>query len=243
MVSLVVAGEFLRAILLNLWINKQESNQLENNALIELHYLPSVQFFSKLLAYRQLIIEQHENYQKGSYRNRCHLVGANGLQILSIPLKKGKHQKLPIQQVEISYTQPWHTQHWRTIRSAYANAPFFPYYSEPIQALYEQKPSHLFAFNRQLLKLLCELLGLQGKIIYSTSYNPDPEKDTRDLRGSISPKIKTSSKDMHFDPYPYAQVFAERHGFLPNLSILDLLFCTGPQAIDILRKSIAMTAD
>jgi hypothetical protein len=210
---------------------------LKEHVLIELHYLPSVQFFSKLLAYRRIIIERHENYQKGSYRNRCHIVGANGLQTLSIPLEKGKHQKLPITEVRIAYAQPWHLQHWRSIQSAYANAPFFPYYSEPIQELFEQRPVFLFDFNQQLFELLCRHLGLEHKIDYSTDYHRPAPPETADLRELISPKDPQARKDHHFIPAPYPQVFTERHGFLPNLSILDLLFCAGPQTVEILRNS------
>lgn len=209
---------------------------MKESALIELHYLPSIQFFSKLLAYRRIIIEQHENYQKGSYRNRCHIAGANGLQIMSIPLEKGKHQKLPIREVRIDYAQPWHLQHWRSIQSAYANAPFFPYYSEPIQALFEQKPDFLFAFNRQLFELICRQLGLSEKIIYSSDYLTETGTETDDLREVISPKDPDAAHDPDFHPATYPQVFTERHGFLANLSILDLLFCTGPQAVEILRN-------
>ena len=212
---------------------------MKESTLIELHYLPSIQYFSKLLAYGRITIEQHENYQKGSYRNRCHLAGANGLQIMSIPLEKGKHQKLPIREVRIAYAQPWHKQHWRTIRSAYANAPFFPYYSEPIQALYEQRPELLFDFNRQLFELICSQLGLQVQISYSTGYREQTDATVEDLREMISPKRDRPDPD--FRPVPYPQVFTEKHGFLPNLSILDLLFCTGPQAVQLLRACVAKT--
>ncbi|PHN05840.1 WbqC family protein [Flavilitoribacter nigricans] len=211
---------------------------MKRSALIELHYLPSIQFFSKLLAYQQIVIEEHENYQKGSYRNRCHIAGANGLQIMSIPLEKGKHQRLPIREVRIAYAQPWHIQHWRSIRSAYANAPFFPYYSEPIEALFQQRPEHLFTFNRQLFELICKQLGLGEKISYSNGYRSETDPETDDLRELVSPKDENAARDPHFAPSRYPQVFTEKHGFLPNLSILDLLFCTGPQAVEILRNSL-----
>lgn len=206
-------------------------------ALIELHYLPSIEFFATLLAYPVIIIEQHENYQKGSYRNRCHLVNANGPQVLSIPLQKGKHQKLPIREVKIAYREPWHIQHWRSIKSAYANAPFFPYFSEPIEQLFQQRPDYLFDFNRKLFELLIRLSGLELTYQYSTTYDPEPGEDTADLRGAISPRNKQRTGGNRFTPVPYPQVFTERHGFLPNLSILDLLFCSGPETRDILQRS------
>lgn len=211
---------------------------MATKALIEVHYLPSVQFFSKLLAFEEVIIEQCENYQKGSYRNRCHLAGANSLQILSIPLEKGKHQKLPIQEVRIAYTHTWHLQHWRTIRSAYASAPFFPYYADALELLFTKRPDRLFDFNRDLLNLLCSQLGIRTTISYSVDYLIDPGPDILDLRDRISPKDPPEGSDPQFQAVPYPQVFLERHGFLPNLSILDLLFCTGPEARQILRSCI-----
>lgn len=212
-------------------------------ALIELHYLPSVQFFSKLLAYEAVIIEQHEHYQKGSYRNRCRLAGANSLQVLSIPLEKGKHQKLPIRDVRIAYDQPWHVQHWRTICSAYANAPFFPFYSDAVGALFRQPPPHLFTFNLQLLEMLIRQLQLNVRIEFSTAYQAGTDAATDDLRNTISPKPGRQAGDPFFKARPYPQVFLERHGFLPNLSILDLLFCTGPQAVQILRNCTCKNPD
>lgn len=211
---------------------------MKEHALIALHYLPSVQFFSKLLAYRRITIEQQENYQKGSYRNRCHIAGANGLQIMSVPLEKGKHQKLPIREVRIDYSRPWHLQHWRSIQSAYANAPFFLYYADPIRELFAQKPALLFAFNRQLFELICRQLNLDCPFTYSDDYVTESPIGTDDLRAVITPKDPAASLDPDFVPVPYPQVFTERHGFLPNLSILDLLFCTGPQAVEILRNSV-----
>ena len=211
---------------------------LKVTALIELQYLSSVQYFSKLLAYDKVVIEQWENYQKGSYRNRCHIAGANGLQILSIPLEKGKHQKLPIREVRIAYRQPWHLQHWRSIQSAYANAPFYPYYSDDLEAIFMQQPEYLFELNQQLLALCCRHLGLSDKLSYSDDYCSDPGEEVQDLRGFISPKQKTNNPDLAFHPNPYPQVFTERHGFLPNLSILDLLFCAGPEATQILHACI-----
>lgn len=211
---------------------------MKKKALIELHYLPSVQYFSKIIAYEEIIIEQWENYQKGSYRNRCYIAGANGLQTLSVPLEKGKHQKLPIREVHIAYREPWHLQHWRSIQSAYANAPFFPYYGDGIAELYLAKPAHLFSFNQQLFELICSYLSLRDKVSYSGEYQFDPGEEVHDLRGVISPKTAMRRADSQFEPVPYPQVFTERHGFLPNLSILDLLFCTGPEAPQILRFCI-----
>ncbi|MEL7222076.1 MAG: WbqC family protein, partial [Bacteroidota bacterium] len=172
-----------------------------------------------------IYLEAHENYQKRSYRNRAHLVGANGLQRLSIPLKKGKNQQQTIQDVKIAYHESWHRQHWQSIISAYGNAPFFPFYADELAPIYEQQYDKLWDFNLSLLKLVFRLLQWDKAIQLTEGYHHSYAKETCDIRNTIRPNIATADK---FPPYP--QVFTERHGFSSNLSILDLLFCQGPQA-------------
>lgn len=209
----------------------------QQKVLIEAHYLPSVQFFTKLAHYPILLLEAHENYQKGSYRNRCHIAGANGLMRLSIPLRKGKNEQLSIQHTEISYDEPWSTQHWHGIRSAYGNAPFFPYYQDELEAVFQQRPTHLFDWNRNLIQLLIDLLQLEIQVQLTDKYVKEVTPQIRDLRGHIHPKSHRQQADPNFQAVPYPQLFEERHGFLPNLSILDLLFCAGPQATLYLEEA------
>lgn len=207
------------------------------SVLLETHYLPNIQYFSKLAKYPTLLLEAHENYQKGSYRNRCHIGGANGLMRLSIPLRKGKNEQLSIQHTEISHDEPWISQHWHTIRSAYGNAPYFPYYQDEIEGLFQERPKFLFEWNQSWIRLLIELLQLPVEVGLSEAYTKSPSEDILDLRGHIHPKSHRQQVDHNFQAVPYPQLFEERHGFLPNLSILDLLFCTGPQAILYLEES------
>lgn len=209
----------------------------ENTILIEAHYLPSVQYFSKLAHYPQAILEACETYQKGSYRNRCHIVGANGLLRLSIPLKKGKNERQFIHDTQIAFEEHWMSQHWTSIRSAYGNAPFFPYYAEELEAYFRRPNPQLFDWNLQLIQLLSRLLQLDVQIQKSTSYLKELPNEVKDFRHLIQPKSHRRKADDNFQPVPYPQLFQERHGFLPNLSILDLLFCTGPQAILYLEQS------
>ena len=206
--------------------------------LLELHYFPSVQYFSKLLAYPNVFIEQHENYLKGSYRNRCHIAGANGLQRLSIPLKRGKNEQLSIRDVRISYDENWQSQHWISIRSAYGRAPFFEYFADEIQPFFEKKPNFLFDWNWDLLMLMVDLLQLDTDIQQTTQYEKQTSSEIFDFRNGIFPKKQRQKEDGLFTPVAYPQVFKERHGFLANLSILDLLFCTGPQASLILEQCV-----
>lgn len=208
------------------------------NILLELHYLPSIQYFSKFLAHPTVFIEQHENYLKGSYRNRCYIVGANGLQRLSIPLKSGKNERQAIRDVQIAYTENWQTQHWTSIRSAYGRAPYFEYFADEIQPFFQKKPTFLYDFNWHLLMLLVDILQLDVDIQQTKQYEKQTTAEIIDFRNGIFPKKHRQKEDKRFLPMPYAQVFEERHGFLPNLSILDLLFCTGPQASLILEQSI-----
>ncbi|MEM6697166.1 MAG: WbqC family protein [Bacteroidota bacterium] len=205
----------------------QEKN---TTALIELHYLPCVHYFTKILKYETIIIEQCEHYQKRSYRNRCHIMGANGLLRLSIPLQSGKNQQMNIREVKISHQENWRQLHWKSISSAYRNAPFFEYYADYLAPFFEQKEQFLFDWNYKLLIQILDLLQLENNTQLSEQYEPMPASPIVDLRNSIQAKKSRHKEVLDLEVIPYAQVFQERHGFVPNLSILDLLFCTGPQA-------------
>lgn len=202
-------------------------------ALIELQYLPSVRYFQLLAHYPLVLIEQHEHFTKGSYRNRCHIAGANGIIRLSIPLLKGKNQQCPIKEVELAYYEPWPAQHWGSVRSAYGRAPFFEEYADILQPLFEAPGALLFDFNWKLLHTLSRLLQLPCEFRLTESYEPSyPSEVLDDFRNTISPKAPPASLNR-----AYPQLFEDRHGFLPDLSILDLLFCMGPEAAAYLRAS------
>ncbi len=200
----------------------------KNSLLIELHYLPNIRYMRQLMSAEQVLIEQHEHYRKGSYRNRAHIVGGNGLQRLSIPLLKGKNEQQNIRDTRISYHENWLKQHWQSISSAYGKSPFFEFYSDDLRPLFEKKEAFLFDFNLRLLEVLMDLLGMEIALAFTAEYNLKTKAHILDLRHSILPKIP---KD---DGIRYAQVFEERHGFMPDLSVLDLLFCTGPEALALL---------
>ena len=120
----------------------------DRSILIETQYLPPVAYFAVLSQVQTVYLEAHEHYQKRSYRNRAQLVGANGLMLLSVPLKKGKHQQMPIHKVEIDYKKPWFSEHWHSIKSAYGKSPFFEFYAEPIEQMIRRNPAHLFGLNQ-----------------------------------------------------------------------------------------------
>ncbi len=205
-------------------------------ALIESQYFPPIQFFSKCLLYPNIVIEQHENYRKGTYRNRTLIAGANGKLRLTVPLEKGKNQRQNIQAVKISYAEAWQHQHWVAIRSAYGNAPYFDYYADYFEPFFKESYEFLFQLNTAILEQLLQILQISVSIQFSPAYQAKTGIDLIDLRNAIHPKKLLP--DPHYKEIVYPQVFQEKLGFLSNLSILDLLFCQGPETILILEKSI-----
>lgn len=180
-------------------------------------YLPPVSWCQCAVAAGELVLEAHEHYQKGSWRNRCEIAGPNGRQLLSVPLVKGKNSKMPIRDVRIAYDEPWQRQHWRSIRTAYGSAPFFEHYAHELFAFYEKKYIFLFDFNLELIEfVLLQKMKWPGSVAETRAYQP------------FSPTPAA--------PLPrYPQVFEDKNGFLPDLSVLDLLMCAGKNGLDYLR--------
>lgn len=200
-------------------------------------YLPPVQYISKFLLADTVIIEKQENFQKQSYRNRCYIYGANGRQCLVIPVKKLHGEKTPIDEVEIDYREPWQKIHLKSIQSAYQTSPFYEYYADQFDAFYTGKTTNLFEWNLNLLNYLLEMLDIKIEVKISHTFEKTPV-NAFDYRQSIHPKTRLSKPDHRFTPIPYLQVFQERFGFLPNLSIIDLLFNEGPNSREVLSKTL-----
>lgn len=202
--------------------------------LSEIQYLPPVEFFVHLLEHEKLLIEGNENFQKQSYRNRCYIKSANNIQELSVPIKK-TGEKVLISEAEIDYSQKWLMVHWRSLCSAYGNAPFFEYYSIYFEQIFFKKHKFLFDLDMELLLLCLKLLGLSKKIEITQEYCPVTSYitgDIKDMRGGIHPKFLPDK--IVFKEYP--QVFGK--DFVKNLSIVDLLFCEGNNSLSILQQSI-----
>ncbi len=203
-------------------------------ALLEIHYLPSIAYFSKFTAFQKIIIDDTENFGRQSYRNRCYIAGANGKMPLIVPVKHSRSTQ-KITDVEIDNATNWQQIHWKSIYSAYGNSPFFEYYESLILPFYTKKYQHLFGFNLDIIKALLKILKLKDtELLLLSEVN---ENDIINLKESIHPKKDNSGSDKHFSSHAYMQVFEEKHGFLLNLSILDLLFCEGPNAQEILKTS------
>lgn len=200
-------------------------------------YLAPVSYYSKLLAFDKVVIEQHDNYLKQTYRNRCNIAGPGGVLSLSIPTLKTENPKCRIKDIRISDHGNWRHLHWNAIESAYNNTPFFEYYKDDFRPFYEQKYDFLIDFNEELLRLTCELIDTPTGFERSTAYKESFNNNEFDFRETIHPKKDFRIADPEFIPQPYYQVFEERHGFLPDLSIIDLLFNMGPESLLILQNS------
>ena len=204
-----------------------------STAYISTAYLGPVQLYTKLYAFHKVCLETQENYLKQTYRNRCVIAAANGPQSLTVPIVKPDTLKCLTRDIRISDHGNWRHLHWNALVSAYRMSPFFEYYEEDFAPFYEKKYEFLFDFNESLRETICSLIGLDAQIIPTTEYEPEVMNDYREI---IRPKHE--GKDIMFSPARYYQVFQEKFGFEPNLSIVDLLFNMGPESILVLKNSI-----
>ncbi len=203
--------------------------------LLSTNYLGPIQYFSHLFHSRGCIVEQYCHYQKQTYRNRCIIDGANGTQLLIIPILK-QFNKTYTRDIRISYDTPWQSLHWKCILSAYNSSPYFEYYMDDFAPFYHQKFDFLIDYNDLLTSLIGELLDIKLVINKTDAYAQVPE-DKIDLREVISPKNIEESIDKNYISHRYRQVFEIKHGFRKNLSIIDLLFNKGPETILVLKNS------
>jgi hypothetical protein len=198
-------------------------------AVLDLQYLPNIYWFTQFLKYETIWIEQEENYIKSTYRNRCEIAGANGKQTLTIPLLGGRDHHQKYKDTLISYQSNWQNNHWQSILSAYGSAPYFEYYADKFQGLYNKQVPLLFNFNLEMLNLILRLIKLKKPFQLTSDYEKIPP-DKIDLRSS-----RLSMHKVEIRPTKYYQVFESKNGFIPNLSIIDLIFNMGPGALDYLK--------
>ena len=193
--------------------------------LLSTTYFGPIQWYQKLYRADSVVIDNREQYQKQSFRNRCEIAAANGRQTLTMPVEHAAESKA-IGNMLISNHGRWQHQHWQSLQSAYGDSPFFFYYADDLLPFFKQPTGSLFDFNMNIVKTICQLLDISPNI---STTPPDGNDDIIDLRNAIHPKHPAADND--FVSRRYYQVFQERYGFLPNLSILDLLFCCGPESV------------
>lgn len=201
--------------------------------LLSLAIFPPIEYFSLLVYGDEVTIEAHENYNKQSYRNRYYIYGPNGRQALNIPVTKLGKQKIKTSFAGIDNKDKWQLNHWRSIETAYNASPFFLYYRDAIEPLFNKEYNDLWSFGTETINTCLKLLKLPVDYKISSEYC---EKDDQiDFRESIHPKKLNFTNASLAEQASYMQVFEEKHGFIPNLSILDLLFNLGPEALKYLE--------
>jgi hypothetical protein len=201
------------------------------NLLIDLQYLPCLEYFAHLLRADIVYLEAHENFQKQSYRNRCVILTTNKIDTLTVPVLKSNSKQL-IREVEVDYSQPWQKIHWKAIKSAYGKAPYYEYFSEYFEKIYDKKPRFLWDLNYEILTVCLGLLRLKKELLLTTEYNKEAGihvKEVLDKRSLVHPKKQGEMAEVK-----YTQVFGRE--FVSNLSIIDLIFNEGPNGTSILKK-------
>lgn len=204
--------------------------------LLSTAYLPPVEYFIHILAAREVYVEYCENFAKQTYRNRAIISTASGRFPLIIPVVHSGN-KIPIGAVRIDEKSNWRRLHWRTIEAAYNTSPYFIYYKDELKDILNDGPSLLFDLNLALMRWAMKQSGIRSELLRTKEYTTETQ-DMEDLRNFIHPKRKQADNAMELSPYQ--QVFGDYHGFIPNLSIIDLLFNLGPESHIYLSRSIKM---
>ena len=202
---------------------------IDSGAVLPMCYLPPVEWFVELNKFKpNVVIESEEHFPKQTYRNRANIYSPDGVLPLVVPVVKGAKNHTKIKEVKISYDFNWQRLHWMSLQGCYRRSAYFEYYEHHFAPFYEDKPVFLFDYNEQLLTIILKLLKINQPLNFTETYEASYPALT-DLRAAISPK-----KELAFEQKPYFQLFEDRHGFQKNLSIVDLLFNQGPQAISYL---------
>jgi hypothetical protein len=198
--------------------------------LLSMAYLPPIVWFA-IAARHEVWLEAHETYPKQTFRNRCEIYAEKGRMALSIPVNRPQGNRTQVGEVQIFNDEKWYLRHWRAVQSAYEASPYFLYYKDDLADFYCGRHTNLFDFNWQLIQILAKLLEIDLHLKKTKNFQHEPENGL-DFREMIHPK-----KNLEGFSFPaYIQVFSDRHGFIPNLSILDLLFNMGPESKTYLKQ-------
>lgn len=198
---------------------------MESQLLLPAFYLPPISYFHIIQqSDRPLLLERFEHYPKQTYRTRTKIASANGILDLTIPITHGRKEHVPMKDVRINYDFNWQRLHWLSLQTAYRSSPYFEYYEADFVRFYEQKHDFLFDFNVEQLQLLLKCMKINRVITFTEAYTG--RMKPMDYREAIHPKKPSLLEH----PKPYYQVFEDKLGFLPDLSVVDLLFNQGPQS-------------
>ena len=229
--------------------------------LLSTAYFPPIEYFALLAKYSVVYMEACENYQKQSYRNRCRILTSNGVEALNVPVvHENGTFSLPVKEIRVDYSTPWVLRTERAIESAYSSSPFFIYYRDALFDILDSHPATLWELNRRIIDFFCAKIGIAPQILETTEYLPSSAAGMTgvadvtsaaaenasagatpaaslpdDLRNVIHPKRPNSIMHELGLERPYWQVFREKFGFIPGLSVMDLLFNEGPESISWLR--------
>lgn len=202
---------------------------MEKGAVFPLFYLPPIEYFNRMVQHKDIIlIENAEHFQKQSYRNRASIHSPNGKLDLIVPVIRGSKVHTKVKDVKICYDFNWQRLHLMSLQTSYRSSAYFEYYEDDLLIFYEKKWDFLFDYNEEFLSILMRFLKININYSYTGNFENDYSVSL-DFRESIHPK-----KPSLINSSNYFQVFEERNGFLPNLSIVDLLFNQGPQSIKYL---------
>ena len=200
---------------------------MSGKILLSTAYLPPVEYFTLIQGADEILIEKEENYQKQTYRNRCRILSSNGLQVLTVPVMKGSLQKTKVKEIEIDSSKRWQQVHLRAMSASYSSSPYFQYYFGNIERIIHGNHKFLLDLNLDLLESVLEMLRLKRSISLTSFFEPVKDSDY-DFRYRITPKAETNSPAKE-----YFQVF-NKSGFVPGLSIIDLIFNMGPESSSFL---------
>lgn len=198
---------------------------MSNSIILSANYLPTTSYFHAITQNDgNIVLDKYEHFPKQTYRNRTKIATANGILELIIPIQHGRKEHIPMKDVKINYDHAWQRLHWLSIQTAYRSSPYFEYYEDDFRPFYESKYEFLFDFNLGQLELILKCLKLKRSIEFTASFQKSYE--SIDYRNLIHPK----KESVFISPKPYYQIFEDRNGFIPDLSILDLIFNQGPQS-------------
>lgn len=205
--------------------------------------IKNITYFGPISWYRDVVqndgpavIEACESYTKQTFRNRMQIATANGVQTLSVPVSVPCGGK--IRDVAVSDHGNWRHQHWEALKTAYGMSPFFEYYADEVQPFFTERWESLFDYDLAITRKMFELLGITKDIVLTTTYHPSPNTQHPSPNTPLSDSSRCfyKAERLKEHPTPYYQTFQRRHGFIPDLSILDLLFNEGPEAILYLQN-------